>query len=56
MESWKVFLPSNGEEYPAWEEGVVKRREERRRIFDEMSRKSLSLLYNLIKKNKKEEG
>lgn len=32
------------------------RGEKRRRIFDEMSRKSLSLLYNSIKKNKKEEG
>lgn len=53
MESWKVFLnvPSNGE-YSAWEEGIVERRgERRRRIFDEMSRKSSSLLYNLIKKN-----
>lgn len=53
MESWKVFLnvPSNGE-YSAWEEGIVERRGERRRrrIFDEMSRKSSSLLYNLIKK------
>lgn len=51
MESWKVFLnvPSNGE-YSAWEEGIVERRGERR-IFDEMSRKSSSLLYNLIKKN-----
>lgn len=52
MESWKVFLnvPSNGE-YSAWEEGIVERRgERRRRIFDEMSRKSSSLLYNLIKK------
>lgn len=50
MESWKVFLnvPSNGE-YSAWEEGIVERRGERR-IFDEMSRKSSSLLYNLIKK------
>lgn len=49
MESWKVFLnvPSNGE-YSAWEEGIVERRGERR-IFDEMSRKSSSLLYNLIK-------
>lgn len=61
MESWKVFLnvPSNGE-YSAWEEGIVKRRGERRRIFDEMSRKSSSLLYNLIKKkyvyDKKERG
>lgn len=62
MESWKVFLnvPSNGE-YSAWEEGIVERRgERRRRIFDEMSRKSSSLLYNLIKKkyvyNKKERG
>lgn len=63
MESWKVFLnvPSNGE-YSAWEEGIVERRGERRRrrIFDEMSRKSSSLLYNLIKKkyvyNKKERG
>lgn len=60
MESWKVFLnvPSNGE-YSAWEEGIVERRGERR-IFDEMSRKSSSLLYNLIKKkyvcNKKERG
>lgn len=53
MESWKVFLnvPSNGE-YSAWEEAIVERRgERRRRIFDEMSRKSSSLLYNLIKKN-----
>lgn len=52
MESWKVFLnvPSNGE-YSAWKEGIVERRgERRRRIFDEMSRKSSSLLYNLIKK------
>lgn len=60
MESWKVFLnvPSNGE-YSAWEEGIVERRGEGR-IFDEMSRKSSSLLYNLIKKkyvyNKKERG
>lgn len=30
MESWKVFLnvPSNGE-YSAWEEGIVRRGEER---------------------------